>query len=104
MDLVPVYEDEPAAPVPAPQAKGERKIKYWISPMDPGYVRDKPGKAPCGMDLVPVYEDTETARKRLLVSLPSAPNILQSMGVRTAKVQVAAAVPHYSGEQPGHVQ
>ncbi len=25
--------------------------------MDPGYVRDKPGKAPCGMDLVPVYED-----------------------------------------------
>ena len=25
--------------------------------MDPGYVRDKPGKAPCGMDMVPVYED-----------------------------------------------
>ncbi len=43
------------------QPKGERKIKYWISPMDPGYVRDKPGKAPCGMDLVPVYEDEPVA-------------------------------------------
>ena len=57
MDLVPKYEDEPAAAAPASPAKGERKIKYWVSPMDPGYVRDKPGKAPCGMDLVPVYED-----------------------------------------------
>ena len=45
----------------AAKPKGERKIKYWISPMDPGYVRDKPGKAPCGMDLVPVYEDEPVA-------------------------------------------
>jgi len=85
MDLVPVYEDEPVASAAAP--KDERKIKYWISPMDPGYVRDKPGKAPCGMDLVPVYEDTKsepTAAGTIAVS----PNILQSMGVRTAKVQV----------------
>jgi Cu(I)/Ag(I) efflux system membrane fusion protein/cobalt-zinc-cadmium efflux system membrane fusion protein len=85
MDLVPVYEDEPVASAAAPI--DERKIKYWISPMDPGYVRDKPGKAPCGMDLVPVYEDTKsepTAAGTIAVS----PNILQSMGVRTAKVQV----------------
>ena len=31
--------------------------------MDPGYVRDQPGKAPCGMDMVPVYEDVEQGRK-----------------------------------------
>lgn len=48
-----------AAPTTAKPAakKKERKIKYWVSPMDPGFVSDKPGKAPCGMDLVPVYEE-----------------------------------------------
>lgn len=83
MDLVPVYEET----APAPAAKGERKIKYWVSPMDPGYVRDKPGKAPCGMDMVPVYEDTgggAAAPGAISVS----PTTLQSMGVRTAKVEV----------------
>ncbi len=83
MDLVPVYEEA----APAPAAKSERKIKYWVSPMDPGYVRDKPGKAPCGMDLVPVYEDTGAA-----AAAPGAisisPTTVQSMGVRTAKVEV----------------
>ena len=87
MDLVPVYEE--AAPVPGAVAEPQkgRKIKYWVSPMDPGYVRDKPGKAPCGMDLVPVYEDTGAA-----AAAPGAisisPTTVQSMGVRTAKVEV----------------
>ncbi len=90
MDLVPVQAEEapaPAAPVagaPAAPPK-ERKIKYWVSPMDPGYVRDKPGKAPCGMDMVPVYEDAgEEAPGTIKVSGAT----LQSMGVRTAKVEV----------------
>jgi RND family efflux transporter MFP subunit len=81
MDLVPVYEEE----TPAPVAKKERKIKYWVSPMDPGYIRNKPGKAPCGMDLVPVYEEVgEEAPGTIRVS----PNTIQSMGVKTAKVEV----------------
>lgn len=86
MDLVPKYEDEPAAPPPSP-AKAERKIKYWVSPMDPGYVRDQPGKAPCGMDLVPVYEDQAPAGQGDKV-ITIAPGFLQSMGVRTQKVQL----------------
>ena len=63
MALTPIYAEAPAAApaapaaTPPPAAKGERKIKYWVDPMDPNYVRDKPGKAPCGMDLVPVYEE-----------------------------------------------
>ena len=83
MDLVPIRDA--IAPAPA-VAKKERKIKYWVSPMDPGYVRDKPGKAPCGMDLVPVYEDVgeEAAGGAIAVS----PTTVQSMGVRTAKVEV----------------
>ena len=27
--------------------------------MDPNYIRDKPGKSPMGMDLIPVYEDEQ---------------------------------------------
>ncbi len=92
MDLVPVYEEAPAAPA-GPQAatlaagaqKG-RKIKYWVDPMDPTYVRDKPGKAPCGMDLVPVYEEEGGAAVPGAIAV--SPAAIQSMGVRTAKVEV----------------
>ena len=88
MDLVPVYEEPAAAApaTPAPGPKKERKIKYWVSPMDPGYVSDKPGKAPCGMDMVPVYEEEgEAAAPGAIVVSPAT---VQSMGVRTAKVEV----------------
>lgn len=82
MDLVPFT---PPKEAPAPAAKPERKIKYWVSPMDPGYIRDKPGKAPCGMDLVPVYEEAgEEAPGTIKIS----PVTIQSMGVRTTKVEV----------------
>ena len=92
MDLVPVPTEEapaPAAPAPgAPAAPPkERKIKYWVSPMDPGYVRDKPGKAPCGMDMVPVYEDAGAGAETPGV-IAVSPATVQSMGVRTAKVEV----------------
>ena len=92
MDLVPVQtEGAPATAAPAPGALAappkERKIKYWVSPMDPGYVRDKPGKAPCGMDMVPVYEDT-AAGAGTAGAIAVSPTTLQSMGVRTAKVEV----------------
>ncbi|HCA90192.1 MAG TPA: efflux transporter periplasmic adaptor subunit, partial [Legionellales bacterium] len=33
--------------------KKEKKVKYWVAPMNPTYRRDKPGKSPMGMDLVP---------------------------------------------------
>jgi len=84
MDLVPVYEE--AAPPPAPGVKKERKIKYWVDPMDPRNISDKPGKAPCGMDMVPVYEEVgeEAAPGTIAVEART----LQSMGVRTAKVEV----------------
>jgi Cu(I)/Ag(I) efflux system membrane fusion protein len=38
---------------------GERKIAYWVAPMDPNYRRDAPGKSPMGMDLIPVYQGEE---------------------------------------------
>jgi Cu(I)/Ag(I) efflux system membrane fusion protein len=89
MDLVPVPTEKapaPAAGAPAAPLK-ERKIKYWVSPMDPGYVRDKPGKAPCGMDMVPVYEDAGGEAETPGV-IAVSPATVQSMGVRTARVEV----------------
>jgi Cu(I)/Ag(I) efflux system membrane fusion protein/cobalt-zinc-cadmium efflux system membrane fusion protein len=74
------------AQAPATDGKKERKVKYWVSPMDPGYVRDQPGKAPCGMDLVPVYEDEPGAAQEGAIAVD--PQVLQSMGVRTAKAEV----------------
>ena len=44
-------------PSPGQRAKPERKILYWTDAMNPGSRYDKPGKAPDGMDLVPVYAE-----------------------------------------------
>jgi Cu(I)/Ag(I) efflux system membrane fusion protein/cobalt-zinc-cadmium efflux system membrane fusion protein len=62
----------------------ERKIKYWVAPMDPNYRSDKPGKSPMGMDLVPVYEDGGEEPGTIRVD----PNTVQSIGVRTVPVAV----------------
>ena len=90
-DLVPFVGEigQPgAAPPAAQEAKKERKIKYWVSPMDPGYVRDKPGKAPCGMDLVPVYEEEPAAAPK-------------AKGERKIKYWVAPMDPTYIRDKPG---
>jgi RND family efflux transporter MFP subunit len=35
--------------------QGVRKVLYYVDPMNPGIKYDKPGVAPCGMPLEPVY-------------------------------------------------
>lgn len=37
---------------------GEKKVLYWTDAMNPTHKFDKPGKAPDGMDLVPVYDES----------------------------------------------
>lgn len=61
---------------------GERKIKYWVAPMDPTFIRDEPGKSPMGMDLVPVYEDEAATGSTISID----PVTSQNMGVRMAPV------------------
>ena len=63
-------------------AADKGKIKYWVAPMDPTYVRDEPGKSPMGMDLIPVYENEATGGAMITVD----PTTIQNMGVRTARV------------------
>lgn len=60
----------------------EKKIKYWAAPMDPTYIRNKPGKSPMGMDLIPVYEDDSQSGSTISID----PVTTQNMGVRTRPV------------------
>jgi Cu(I)/Ag(I) efflux system membrane fusion protein/cobalt-zinc-cadmium efflux system membrane fusion protein len=66
--------------------KTGKKIKYWVAPMDPTYIRDEPGKSPMGMDLVPVYEE-EGGEREPTSTIRIDPVTVQNMGVRTALVQ-----------------
>jgi len=66
----------------------EKKVLYWVAPMDPNYRRDKPGKSPMGMDLNPVYSDGDAEisdEKGPVVKI--SPAVENNMGVRTAKVE-----------------
>ncbi|MFI2811144.1 MULTISPECIES: efflux RND transporter periplasmic adaptor subunit [Microbulbifer] len=66
-------------------ASGERKILYWVAPMDPNYRRDGPGKSPMGMDLIPVYEGEEPGDAPGTVTI--SPAVENNLGVRTATVE-----------------
>lgn len=63
----------------------EKKILYWVAPMDPAYRRDKPGKSPMGMDLVPVYEEEMTGAGDS-ADIVISPAVVNSLGVRTETV------------------
>lgn len=75
MDLIEIEEEKPTA-------KKERKILYWVAPMDANYRRDEPGKSPMGMDLVPFYEPDE---KGAVVTI--SPAMVNNMGVRSTTVE-----------------
>ena len=63
----------------------EKKILYWVAPMDPNYRRDQPGKSPMGMDLVPVY--AEKNQSSTSSSITINPSVQQNIGVKTVKVK-----------------
>jgi multidrug efflux pump subunit AcrA (membrane-fusion protein) len=90
MDLTPIRRPsaEPAAVAPS----GEKKIKYWVAPMDPTYIADQPGKSPMGMDLVPVYE--EDAPKASGDAVLIDPTVVQNMGVRLSKAKIGPIFRH----------
>jgi len=63
---------------------GPGKIKYYKSTMMPGEVRPEPGKDSMGMEMVPVYENQDTAGGSQTIAL--APGTIQTMDIRTATV------------------
>lgn len=66
--------------------ESEPQILYWVAPMDPEFRRNKPGKSPMGMELVPVYAsvETETADAEAFRINPAVEN---SLGVRTSAAE-----------------
>jgi len=64
-------------------ADDEGEILYWVAPMDANYRRDKPGKSPMGMDLVPVYADAAGNNSSVTI----APEVIQNLGIRTATAE-----------------
>ncbi len=78
----------------SPQASAESNQSsaneplYWVAPMDPNYRRDKPGKSPMGMDLIPVYAN-DNSQNDSPGTITIAPNVVNSLGVRidTATIQ-----------------
>lgn len=62
-----------------PSATAADEPLYWVAPMDANYRRDKPGKSPMGMDLVPVYAQAAG-------SVEISPEVVNNLGVRTALV------------------
>lgn len=58
---------------------------YWVAPMDPNYQRDKPGKSPMGMDLVPVY--AQGGDDIIAGTVTIDPAVENNLGVKIAAVQ-----------------
>jgi RND family efflux transporter MFP subunit len=48
--------------------KAERTVLYYTDPMNPGFRSEKPGTAPCGMPLEPVYAQVGDAGEQLVIS------------------------------------
>lgn len=68
------------------EPKDEKKPLYWVAPMDPNYRRDKPGKSPMGMDLVPFYGDNEQTEEENPGTVKISPDVENNLGVKTEKV------------------
>ena len=66
----------------------EKKPLYWVAPMDSNYRRDKAGKSPMGMDLIPVYEDESSTDDFGPGAVRVAPHVVNNLGVRTAPVEL----------------
>jgi Cu(I)/Ag(I) efflux system membrane fusion protein len=65
-------------------ADDEKEILYWVAPMDANFRRDKPGKSPMGMELVPVFADDAGGDGS---NVRIAPEVVQNLGVRTASAE-----------------
>lgn len=66
----------------------ERQPLYWVAPMDSNYRRDKPGKSPMGMDLIPVYEEGETDSDAGPGTIKISSAVVNNLGVVSESVSM----------------
>lgn len=75
---------------PENKAADTRKPLYWVAPMDNTYRRDKPGKSPMGMDLIPVFPSHDNnVNSDDTGTITISPHVQQNMGVKLATAKVA---------------
>ncbi|MER0300210.1 efflux RND transporter periplasmic adaptor subunit [Vibrio vulnificus] len=73
--------------------KASHEPLYWVAPMDPNYKRDKSGKSPMGMDLIPVYADDLAGANDKPGTVKIDPSVENNLGVKTAAVELAKLSP-----------
>ena len=66
---------------------------YWVAPMDPNYKRDKPGKSPMGMDLIPVYAEDLSGEQDAPGTVTIDPSVENNLGVKTANATLQQLSP-----------
>ena len=70
--------------------QGEKRILYYVDPMNPSHTSPEPGLAPCGMKMEPVYADDAEMPEGLDLppgSVKITPERQQQVGVKVAKVE-----------------
>jgi len=73
-------------------ASGPRRVLYYVDPMHPAYKSDKPGIAPdCGMQLEPVYADSQGSDDSSAAGMPSGTVKIDSDRQQLAGVRVASS-------------
>ena len=80
----------------------EKKPLYWVAPMDPNYRRDKPGKSPMGMDLIPVFEKGGAGADTGPGTVQISPDVVNNLGVTTATAEMKSM--QHSIQTVGYVQ
>jgi Cu(I)/Ag(I) efflux system membrane fusion protein len=73
-----------AAEADVENQNNNKEILYWVAPMDSNYRRDKPGKSPMGMALIPYYAGEDDGGSTITIS----PSVVQNLGVRTKKAEL----------------
>ncbi|MHC1725066.1 MAG: efflux RND transporter periplasmic adaptor subunit [Syntrophobacteraceae bacterium] len=70
-------------------SRDDRKILYYVDPMNPSNISEKPGTAPCGMAMEPVYDDEENTQTGPIPqgSVKISPQKQQLIGVRVSTVE-----------------
>lgn len=76
------------------QSSSSNEPLYWVAPMDPNYKRDKPGKSPMGMDLIPVYAEDEATGSQMAGTITIDPAVENNLGVKTANVVIKPLQPN----------
>ena len=81
-------------------AAEKNKPLYWVAPMDPNYQRDKPGKSPMGMDLIPYYAQATDEENSGAVFI--SPSVVNNLGVRTQASKMGQL--HFNIKTVGYVK